>query len=78
MSNDPGKLEYLRRSIVYKTIFNELDLDNWLYSNNYNINSSEKYKCFSINRLYKYEEGMHLNRWCCNYFHFDPVEVSKK
>ena len=73
MSNDPGKLEYLRRSIVYETIFKELDLDNWLYSTNYNINSSEKYKCFSINRLYKYEEGMDLNRWCCNYFRYPQV-----
>ena len=78
MSSDPDKLKYLRRSFVYDTIFKELDLENWLYSNNYNINSSEKYKCFSINRLYKYEEAMDLNRWCCNYFNFDPVKPTKK
>lgn len=73
ISNDPNKLKYLRRSIVYDTIFKELDLENWLYSNNYNIDSSEKYKCFSINRLYKYEETIDLNRWCCNYFHYPQI-----
>lgn len=78
MSSDPDKLKYLRRSIVYDTIFKELDLENWLYSSNYNINSSERYKCFSINRLYKYEETIDLNIWCCQYFNFDPVKPIKK